>query len=229
MDGGATPRPSPLLWPRAPLTQCRKVQAVKGERPLAVPVGAAHLLGGPGPQGFRESSASNACGVEPREGGAACLHPRGGVWGAEKEGGRVCWTAWAKNRLPGACTYPPLSPSASLALPRVCRRRHARPLSSRALLVLFECVTPRGAAVLPFSATIFTLLHRIRLEASGDYPPNLSISLSGGKEINRDLPSSGERTGASPALNRGSAHAAREMWGEGLPACPRGGGRAPHI
>lgn len=89
MDGGATPRPSPLLWPRAPLTQCRKVQAVKGERPLAVPVGAAHLLGGPGPQGFRESSASNACGVEPREGGAACLHPRGGVWGAEKEGSCV--------------------------------------------------------------------------------------------------------------------------------------------
>lgn len=67
----------------------------------------------------------------------------------------------------------------------------------------------------------------IRLEASGDYPPNLSISLSGGKEINRDLPSSGERTGASPALNRGSAHAGREMWGEGLPAHPRGGG-VPH-
>ena len=80
-----------------------------------------------------------------------------------------------------------------------------------------------------YHATIFTLLHRTRLEASGDYPPNLSISLSGGKEINRDLPSSGERTGASPALNRGSAHAGREMWGEGLPACPRGGGRAPHI
>ena len=69
----------------------------------------------------------------------------------------------------------------------------------------------------------------IRLEASGDYPPNLSISLSGGKEINRDLLSSGERTGASPALNRGSAHAGREMWGEGLPAHPRGRGRAPHV
>ena len=69
----------------------------------------------------------------------------------------------------------------------------------------------------------------IRLEASGDHPPNLSISLSGGKEINRDLPSSGERTGASPALNRGPAHAGREMWGEGLPAHPRGRGRAPHV
>lgn len=34
---GATPCLPPLLWPRAPLTQCREVQAVKGERPLAVP------------------------------------------------------------------------------------------------------------------------------------------------------------------------------------------------
>lgn len=47
--------------------------------------------------------------------------------------------------------------------------------------------------------------YSIRPEASGGYPPNLSISLSGGREINRDLPSSGERTGESPALNRGPA------------------------
>ena len=225
MGRGATPCLSPLLWLRAPLTQCRKVQAVKGERPLAVPVGAAHLLGGPGPQGFRESSASNACGVEPREGGLRVCTP-GAECGGRRRRGRVLDSVGKEQAV--RCAYAPSPPSP--VLPRVCRRRHARPLSSRALqLVLFECVTPRGAAVLPFSATIFTLLHRIRLEASGDYPPNLSISLSGGKEINRDLPSSGERTGASPALNRGSAHAGREMWGEGLPACPRGGGRAPHI
>lgn len=37
MGRGATPCLSPLLWLRAPLTQCREVQAVKGERPLAVP------------------------------------------------------------------------------------------------------------------------------------------------------------------------------------------------
>lgn len=35
--GGQPPVLPPLLWPRAPLTQCREVQAVKGERPLAVP------------------------------------------------------------------------------------------------------------------------------------------------------------------------------------------------
>ena len=34
-----------------------------------------------------------------------------------------------------------------------------------------------------------------------DYPPNLSISLSGGKETNKDSPSSGERNGKSPAPN----------------------------
>ena len=34
------------------------------------------------------------------------------------------------------------------------------------------------------------------------YPPNLSISLSGGKETKEDSPSNGERTGISPAPNR---------------------------
>ena len=34
-----------------------------------------------------------------------------------------------------------------------------------------------------------------------DYPPNLSILISGGKENNRDSPSSGERTGKSPSPN----------------------------
>lgn len=34
-----------------------------------------------------------------------------------------------------------------------------------------------------------------------DHPPNLSILVSGGKETNQDFPSSGERTGNSPALN----------------------------
>ena len=35
------------------------------------------------------------------------------------------------------------------------------------------------------------------------YPPNLSISVSGGKETNRDCPSSGERSGNSPDLKSG--------------------------
>lgn len=40
-----------------------------------------------------------------------------------------------------------------------------------------------------------------RPQSRRDYPLNLSILLSGGKETNKDFLSSGERTGMSPALN----------------------------
>ena len=133
------------------------------------------------------------------------------------ETGAVCRTACAKNRQSAACVLP--APPGSLRRPLDTECRQA---SSRA-----PFLRSPGA---PFCQERWCSYNKsIRLEASGDYPPNLSISLSGGKEINRDLPSSGERTGASPALNRGSAHAGREMWGEGLPAHPRGSGRAPHV
>lgn len=173
----------------------------------------------------------------------ASLRPQMAVeWDREKRGARVCTpeAEWGAEKRGGVldsvgkeqavrCTYTSLSLSVSLS----CRvsadvvTRAPLPLGRYNLYYFlrrrFWCHCNYGY-VLPFP-----LLHRIRLEASGDYPPNLSISLSGGKEINRDLPSSGERTGASPALNRGPAHAGREMWGEGLPAHPRGGGRAPHV
>ena len=139
----------------------------------------------------------------------------------------MCWTAWAKNRLSGARTHLSLSVSLSCRVSADVVTRAPLPLG-RYHFCITSCGATSGATVYHYVLP-FPLLHRIRLEASGDYPPNLSISLSGGKEINRDLPSSGERTGASPALNRGPAHAGREMWGEGLPACPRGGGRAPHV
>ena len=38
----------------------------------------------------------------------------------------------------------------------------------------------------------------IRPELRQDYPLNLSISISGGKETNKDSPSNGERNGNSP-------------------------------
>ncbi|DAD49362.1 TPA_asm: hypothetical protein HUJ06_031829 [Nelumbo nucifera] len=38
-----------------------------------------------------------------------------------------------------------------------------------------------------------------RVGADVDHPLNLSISISGGKETNKDSPSNGERTGISPA------------------------------
>lgn len=42
---------------------------------------------------------------------------------------------------------------------------------------------------------------RFRPQSRWEYPLNLSILLSGGKETNQDSPSSGERTGKSPAPN----------------------------
>lgn len=119
MDGGATPCPSPLLWPRAPLTQCRKVQAVKGERPLAVPVGAAHLSGGPGPQGSRESSASNGCGVEPGEGGRVSA-PQGRSGGGGEERG-VVWCAGQRGQRTGCLVRVHVSLSLSLSVSLSCR------------------------------------------------------------------------------------------------------------
>lgn len=44
-----------------------------------------------------------------------------------------------------------------------------------------------------------------------DYPPNLSISVSGGKESNSDSLSSGERNGNSPAHNLPGYQACGEM------------------
>lgn len=41
----------------------------------------------------------------------------------------------------------------------------------------------------------------MRPQSRRDYPLNLSILLSGGKETNKDSLSSGERTGMSPAPN----------------------------
>lgn len=147
-----------------------------------------------------------------------------GRGGWERRGRCVGLRVQRTGSLRHACF--PLLPPSSKSLPVLLslwtssagRRRHAHPFC--APVIFFSLSLSPGRVQSTKS---------IRLEASGDYPPNLSISLSGGKEINRDLPSSGERTGASPALNRGSAHAGREMWGEGLPAHPRGSGRAPHV
>lgn len=142
-------------------------------------------------------------------------HGAGSKW-AERRGRCVGLRVQRTGSLRHACFPLPRALSGALWTPSAGRRRHAHPFCA-----------PPGA---PFCRERWCSYNKsIRLEASGDYPPNLSISLSGGKEINRDLLSSGERTGASPALNRGSAHAGREMWGEGLPAHPRGRGRAPHV
>jgi hypothetical protein len=51
----------------------------------------------------------------------------------------------------------------------------------------------------------------MRPQIRWDYPLNLSILVSGGKETNKDFPSNGERKGKSPALNPPALQGRREM------------------
>lgn len=52
---------------------------------------------------------------------------------------------------------------------------------------------------------------KLRPQIRQDYPLNLSILISGGKETNKDFLSNGERKGKSPALNLAS-HGCHDMW-----------------
>ena len=54
----------------------------------------------------------------------------------------------------------------------------------------------RGLLKVPLRGQIYILLFRPQIR--WDYPLNLSISISGGKETNQDSPSNGEWTGKSP-------------------------------
>ena len=73
------------------------------------------------------------------------------------------------------------------------READGRPLAHRA----------RGpySAAIDRSITTTTKKNVFRPQIRRDYPPDLSILISGGKENNRDSPSSGERTGKSPSPN----------------------------
>ncbi len=51
----------------------------------------------------------------------------------------------------------------------------------------------------------------LRPQSRQDYPLNLSILISGGKETNKDFLSNGERKGKSSALNLAS-HGCHDMW-----------------
>ena len=60
---------------------------------------------------------------------------------------------------------------------------------------------PRDTCCVALSSLRQSLQSRRRPQSRRDYPLNLSILLSGGKETNQDFLSSGERTGKSPAPN----------------------------
>ena len=120
---------------------------------------------------FRPSSACLPRGARARPGRLRDSSPA-----SEKRTGDVSTgpqTVRASER--DACTPPPPASSVPChvfrALASLCRRRRA------SFLCLF------------------------RPQIRREYPPDLSILISGGKENNRDSPSSGERTGKSPSPN----------------------------
>ena len=64
------------------------------------------------------------------------------------------------------------------------------------------------------SLILNTIFSRPQVERQ--YPPNLSILISGGKETNRDSLSSGERSGRSPSSESGRASSpCPELWSHG--------------
>lgn len=85
--------------------------------------------------------------------------------------------------------------SAEKELPgrRAVPKKHARQTRARAPL---PGVRARAGGV-----RLATTALRARPQIRRDDPLNLSILLSGGKETNKDSPSSGERRGKSPAPN----------------------------
>ena len=88
-----------------------------------------------------------------------------------------------------------------------------------------ECVSPASPRPVQSLAGAAPLTQpRLRPQIRRDDPLNLSILLSGGKETNKDSPSSGERRGKSPAPNPRPPRA-RDMWriGDGCrPGVDRG-------
>lgn len=88
-------------------------------------------------------------------------------------------------------------PGASEPPPRHARRaQHSSPAGSPG-------AAAGGGGRGGFGGAARTRALKRRPRIGQGYPPNLSISVSGGKETNRDCPSSGERSGNSPDLKSG--------------------------
>ena len=118
-----------------------------------------------------------ACGVLRARVPGVCLqmgpegsHRRASGVSSERQRSLICslrLPVWIPQAFPLASACPPPS-RAPLVLGLGARRRERRPFWG--------------------SSSALNLLHRMEQ----DYPLNLSISLSGGKETNRDAPSNGE-------------------------------------
>ena len=105
----------------------------------------------------------------------------------------------ARTRLPGGCAARAATPRRGWRGPtvseaQVCARWIRGTVPAPAPASRASC--PRSPRPRPRFASF-----RLRPQIRRDYPLNLSILLSGGKETNQDSLSSGERRGKSPAPN----------------------------
>ena len=94
------------------------------------------------------------------------------------------------------------------------------------------CVCKCAVARMPIPKVIiiiylYILYTLYRPQVERQYPPNLSILISGGKETNRDSLSSGERSGRSPSSESGRAPSpCPELWSHGKASLSAVAGRA---
>lgn len=94
------------------------------------------------------------------------------------------------------------SARARLRRPAAAVRAHNSPASEKRTRGATVRVATRASPVpAPPSSKSHITENTFRPQIRRDYPPDLSILISGGKENNRDSPSSGERTGKSPSPN----------------------------
>ena len=111
---------------------------------------------------------------------------------------------------------------------RLCTRR----LCVRVVRAHAVCVSGIFARACAQCTKLFELLTIIttffsRPQVERQYPPNLSILISGGKETNRDSLSSGERSGRSPSSESGRAPSpCPELWSHGKASLSAVAGRA---
>ncbi len=128
-------------------------------------------------------------------------------------------------------THTPTPPSTLSPTPT--RTLH---MSSRACIpkVICICVCEHGHSICTSTlqhslmrVVVYDTIYFSRPQVERQYPPNLSILISGGKETNRDSLSSGERSGRSPSSESGRAPSpCPELWSHGKASLSAVAGRA---
>ena len=97
---------------------------------------------------------------------------------------------------------------------RLREEKHSLVLQALERVPIFSCIS--SSMIVVGSLLPSLLISIFGPQIRRGYPPNLSISFSGGKETKEDSPSNGERTGISPAPNLPSLRR-QDLWCAGTP------------